>query len=197
MMFNPEHKTYIRNTNTVYGIIAILLHWLMAILIIGLFSLGKYMVDLDYYDQWYHTAPWWHKSIGVCVFTLLLIRLAWKLSNTDPEPLQTYKAWEIKAAKTVHIFFYVLLLIICISGYFISTAKGIGIEAFGWFDIPSVISLSDTQADLAGKVHEIATNALVAMLVLHIIAALKHHYYNKDETLTRMLNPIKPKENIN
>jgi len=168
----------------------------MAILITGLFVLGEYMVDLDYYDQWYHAAPWWHKGTGVCVFILLLVRILWRLSNVTPEPLPTYKVWEIKIAKAVHFLFYFLLLIICISGYFVSTAKGVGIEFFGWFDVPPATKLADAQADIAGKTHEVTTHALVVLLILHIAASFKHHFFNRDITLVRMLRPMKSKEGI-
>lgn len=187
---------HIRNNKTRYGLVTILLHWIMAILITGLFVLGEYMVDLDYYDQWYHVAPWWHKSIGVCVFILLLVRLYWRYSNISPESLRTYKVWEIIIAKAVHFLFYVLLLIICISGYFVSTAKGVGIEVFGWFDVPPATKLSDAQADIMGKTHEITTYALIVLLILHVVATFKHHFFNRDITLVRMLNPMKPKESV-
>lgn len=186
----------IRNNKTRYGLVTILLHWIMTILITGLFVLGEYMVDLDYYDQWYHVAPWWHKSIGVCVFILLLVRLSWIYSNISPESLRTYKVWEIIIAKVVHFLFYVLLLIICISGYFVSTAKGVGIEVFGWFDVPPATKLSDAQADIMGKTHEITTYVLVVLLILHVVATFKHHFFNRDITLVRMLNPMKPKESV-
>ncbi|MDM8567477.1 cytochrome b [Candidatus Halobeggiatoa sp. HSG11] len=179
----------IKNTQASYGIITILLHWVMAIIIIGLFFLGEYMVDLDYYDQWYHAAPWWHKSIGILVFALLLIRVGWKLSNPTLVPVANSQLWEVKIAKLVHIIFYILLFIICISGYFISTAKNVGIEIFGLFELPAVMELSENKADIVGEIHEISTHILVIVFLLHGIAALKHHFINKDNTLIRMLKP--------
>lgn len=174
-----------KNTQKSYGIIAILLHWIMAILIIGLFFLGQYMVDLDYYDAWYQIAPWWHKSLGLSVFFLLLIRFIWRLYNITPELLMDKQTNKI--AEIVHISFYILLVIICLSGYFISTAKGVGIDLFDWFSLPSVMTLSESQADLAATVHETATQILIFLVVIHSIAALKHHFINKDKTLIRIL----------
>jgi cytochrome b561 len=162
----------------------------MAIIIIGLFVLGEYMVDLDYYDQWYQLAPWWHKSFGLSIFMLLVIRLVWKLTNITPESLASYKSWEIKSSKIVHTLFYVLLFITCISGYFISTAKGVSFDFFNMFKVPSIIILSETQAEQAGNIHEIATYGLLVLFILHFFAALKHHFINKDKTLIRMLKPI-------
>jgi len=179
-------------TNSIkgYGTAAILLHWIMAVLIIGLFVLGKYMVDLGYYDEWYHSAPWWHKSFGITVFALLLFRLIWKLLNAVPESLPTYETWEIKTAKLVQISFYILLFIICISGYFISTSKGADVEVFGLFDMPSFVAYGKVQADIAGKVHKLSGHVLFATFMLHVAAAIKHHFLNKDITLIRMFKPV-------
>lgn len=179
----------IANSNNSYGIVSILLHWIMAVLIMGLFALGKYMVNLDYYNPWYHLGPWWHKSVGVAVFALLILRLAWRLGNATPEVLHTHKSWEIKASKAVQILFYVLILAPCISGYLISTSKGAGIEVFGLLELPPVIEYGDIQADLSGEIHEISTHALLVLFVLHVAAALKHHFMDKDATLIRMLKP--------
>lgn len=170
-----------------YGLLTIFLHWFMAIIIVGLFFLGEYMVDLDYYDQWYHQAPWWHKSIGISLFVLLIIRLVLKLSNENPEPLATNKKWEITLAKITHLLFYFLLLAICTSGYFVATAKGAGIDVFSWFEIPAMMELSEKQTDLSGNIHEVTTHILVILFLLHTIAAIKHHFINHDRTLTRMI----------
>ncbi|MCF6323213.1 MAG: cytochrome b [Gammaproteobacteria bacterium] len=164
----------------------------MAVLIIGLFLLGEYMVDLSYYDAWYNSALWWHDSVGITIFLLLLIRIVWKLNSIKPKPLLTYKPFEIKIAKTAHVMFYILLIIICISGYFISTAKGQGIDFFGWFDVPAIMKLNEVQANLMSQAHEITTYILVALFILHTVAALNHHYFHKDITLIRMLKPLKP-----
>ena len=178
---------HIKNSKTNYGLISVLLHWIMAILIIGLFSLGHYMEDLEYYDRWYHIAPWWHKSFGITIMTLVLVRLTWKFTDTMPKPLASYKHWEIKAAKVVHGLFYILLLTICLSGYFIATAKGAAIEVFGWFHLPAITHLNETMADFAGKIHEASTLFLAILFIIHSSAALKHHFIDKDATLKRML----------
>jgi len=186
----------ITDTKNSYGIITILLHWVMAVLIIGLYVLGDYMVGLSYYDEWYNSALWWHDSIGMGVLFLLLIRIAWKSSNVNPGPLKTYKPHEIVIAKIAHILFYILLIIICISGYFIATAKGAGIDFFGWFDVSAIMKLNEVQANLVGKVHEITTYMLVALFVLHVAASLNHHFFYKDITLIRMLKPTKPEDHL-
>ena len=179
----------ITNTKDSYGIVAILLHWIMAILIVGLFVLGVYMVDLDYYSKWYNAAPWWHKSVGMLVFFLLLVRIVWMFTNQRPSPLVSYQRWEILAAKVTHILFYVLLLLVSISGYFITTAKGASIDMFGWFDIPALMHLDKDLAEISGEIHEIAAYVMALLFLLHVCATVKHHFLDKDATLIRILKP--------
>ena len=185
----------ITNTRSGYGLVAIILHWLMALLIVGLFVLGVYMVELDYYDKWYNSAPWWHKAFGMVVFLLLVLRLGWVLFNIHPTPLSSYQRWEIIAARATHILFYVLLVVICVSGYFITTAKGAPIDIFGWFNIPALIKLDSDTAKAVGEVHEIAAYIMAVLFVLHVIATFKHLILDKDVTLIRMLKPFDQKEN--
>ncbi len=175
------------NNKTNYGLLSIFLHWVMAIIIVALFFLGEYMVDLDYYDQWYHQAPWWHKGIGISLFSLLSIRLILKFGSASPTPLTTYKKWETTLSRITHLLFYFLLLTICISGYFIATAKGSGIDVFSWFEIAALAELTESQTDLSGDIHEISTRVLVVLFLLHVVAAVKHHVINRDITLIRML----------
>ncbi len=185
----------IKNQAENYGLIAILLHWLMAILVIVLLVSGVYMVGLGYYDPWYNTAPWWHKSLGLLVFILLIIKLYWRLTNIRPAPLKSYKTWEVKISSTLHWSTYVLLLIICISGYFFTTAKGVDIAFFDYFKVPAMGSLTTSSSEIAGKIHRLISYLLAILVILHMMAALKHHFYDKDITLKRMLG-FKNKESI-
>ena len=177
----------LRNTTEGYGLPAVLLHWVMAVLVIGLFGLGLYMTGLDYYDPWYHQAPWWHKSIGLVVLVLLVLRALWALANPKPTPLPTHSGWEIGLAHVVHTLLYGLLFCICISGYLISTADGRGVEFFGWMEIPALIHGIEGQEDIAGDVHFLLAISTIALAALHALAALKHHFLDRDQTLRRML----------
>jgi cytochrome b561 len=122
----------------------------MAVLVIGMFILGNYMVGLDYYDTWYHQAPWWHKSFGLLLFLILCIRIAVKITNIPLTPLASYKKWEIVIAKITHYLFYLLLFVSCMSGYFVSTAKSVGVEVFNWFEFPAMMTLTESQTDIFG-----------------------------------------------
>jgi len=179
----------LKNSPQSFGLISKLLHWAMAILLTGLFAIGLYMTELDYYDPLYHSLPWWHKSFGLLTLFLLLLRFVWKLSNTEPLALKSHKKWEVSLAHIIQQTFYILILLIAITGYLISTAKGKGIEFFNWFDVPALTSeLEEEIADFIGDTHEFLAILLATLVVLHALAALKHHFIDKDDTLKRMIN---------
>ncbi len=176
-----------KNTENNFGLVTIVIHWLMAIIIIGLFVVGKYMLSLDYYDPFYHTGPWWHKSFGLVIGFMLVYRLIWKLKNPSVKPLDSYKKYEISIAKLVQTLLYISLIVCCISGVMISTAKGAGISFFDLFEIPALIAKGKQQAELAGVVHYFATYSLIILASLHMLAVLKHHFLDKDITLLRII----------
>lgn len=176
----------IKNTQNNFGILSILLHWLVALMVIGLFLLGKYMVDLDYYDNHYHKAPWWHKSIGLTLLVLIVFRVIWTKINISPKPLST-QSFEIKISFIVHILLYLLLFMSCISGYLISTAENAGVSLYDWIEVPAILSNGRQQADVAGIIHEYSTTILIILATFHMLASLKHHFINKNKTLIRML----------
>lgn len=182
---------HIKNTTHHYGLIAILLHWVLAIVFIGLFVLGFWMVGLDYYSTWYHDAPAIHKSIGVLAVSLMLLRFFWKLSNPQPNGLD--KPLLNTLAHVVHGLFYLLILLLGLSGYLISTAEGDSIFVFDWFELPALLTPFEGQADLAGLIHEWVAYVFIGTVVLHALAALKHHFIDRNETLKRMLNPMSSK----
>lgn len=180
-----------RNNQTQYGWVAIVLHWLMAPAIIGLFVLGWWMRQLSYYDPWYQQAPTIHKSIGVLLLLLLLLRLLWRLVNTTPQIEPGIRRWQVVAAKGAHNLIYLLLFAIMLSGYLISTADGRAIEVFNWFSVPATFQGIPNQEDIAGTVHEILAWSLIILVAIHALAALKHHFINRDNTLLLMLGILK------
>ena len=177
----------LKNTSQRYGLVSVALHWLMALLILSLYFLGLYIVDLTYYDPEYKTIPAIHKGLGLLMFALLAFRLVWTALNTSPASVPGTKPVENQLAKAVHIAMYLLMLIIPISGYLISTADGRPVSFFGLFDVPALITSIDQQEEVAGRVHEWSANLLIGLVVLHALAAVKHHFINRDQTLARML----------
>jgi len=180
----------LRNTSTSYGLVSIGLHWLMAIAIFAMFGLGVWMKSLGYYDAWYNKGPDLHQSIGVLVLALLLFRICWVFINVKPDAFGAQ--WERTGGIIVHRLFYVLMLVIMVSGYLIPTAKGEGFDIFGDLHMPALLSLTALQADMNGAIHRYMAWSTIILAALHALAALKHHFVNKDDTLLRILG-ITPK----
>lgn len=181
----------VRNSKNSYGVLAIFFHWLAAVAIFGLFGLGYYMVDLDYYHDWYRTAPDIHRSVGMLLLGLMALRLAWRVGNPKPRPLPNHSRLEVTGAHLAHWGLYLLTFVAMISGYLISTADGSSIDVFGWFSLPSVTGRMRELETIVGDVHYWSTWALVVLAAGHGLAALKHHFIDRDETLRRMLRTIR------
>lgn len=177
----------LRNTSRRYGIISIILHWIFAIAVYAMFGLGLWMVTLSYYDGWYHQAPELHKSIGVLLMMGLVIRVIWRHISPPPAAPKTHSKFTRISAVAAHITLYALLFALLISGYLISTAEGKPISVFGIFDVPATLADAGSQADIAGVIHLWLAWSVVILSVLHGLAALKHHFIDKDDTLKRML----------
>ncbi|MCW8826527.1 MAG: cytochrome b/b6 domain-containing protein, partial [Gammaproteobacteria bacterium] len=110
----------INNSSKQWGWLTISIHWLTAATVICLFGLGLWMVELTYYDPWYKQGPVLHKSIGVTLFLLTLIRFIWRLVTVVPDDLPSHKPWERTIAGVVHFALYLLLFMVMFSGYLIS-----------------------------------------------------------------------------
>lgn len=177
----------IRNTATDYGLVAIVLHWLIAIAVVGLFALGLWISDLEYYDAWYQRGPALHKGLGVLLFITVAVRLLWRWGNVGPRPEPSHSAWERLLARITHAALYVLLFATMIAGYLISTADGRPVDVFGLFTVPATLSGLKNQEDVAGEVHEVLAFTLIGLSTLHALAAVKHHFVDRDRTLKRML----------
>jgi cytochrome b561 len=163
------------------------LHWLIALAIPPLMALGLYMEGLPFSPeklQYYA----WHKWAGVTIFFLVLLRLLWRFTHRPP-PLPAYMSTlERFAAQTGHALLYLLLLAIPLSGWLMSSAKGVPTVWFGWILLPDLLSRNDALGDVLQTVHQ-GLNLTLAILVLgHAGAALKHHFMDRDDVLQRMLS---------
>jgi cytochrome b561 len=177
----------LRNSPSRFGKITIAIHWISAIVIIGQFSFGLYMLSLDYYDPNYQILPHYHKSIGILFSGLLAIRIIWTLINPSPGPASGVKPWEHRAAKAGQVLMLGLLVVVVILGYLISTADGKSIDVFNWFEVPATITSIEDQEDIAGEWHYWLALSVIIIASIHALAALKHHFLSKDTTLLRML----------
>ena len=179
-------ETRLANTKERYGPVAIALHWSMAPIVIGLFALGLYMGTLEYVDAWYTRAPHLHESFGLITFALLSLRTLWTLVNTTPEAVPM-PAWEHMTAVAVKYLLYLLLFGLTISGYLISTTDGRAIDLFNWIEVPALYHGIEDQEEIAGSIHAILAWVTMAVVALHFMAAMKHHFIDRDAALTRML----------
>ncbi|NMP17485.1 cytochrome b [Thalassotalea sp. Y01] len=176
-----------KQSQQAYPTVAKLMHWLTAVVVFALFGVGLWMVELDYYSSWYRTAPTYHKSVGILLALLIVLRMVYKYLKPAVQPIESHSKMVKISAKATHFILYVLLLTLFASGYLISTADGRGIEVFDWFVIPSLGQLFSNQEDIAGTIHEYVAYSLIVLVVLHGAAAIKHHVIDKDDTLKRML----------
>jgi cytochrome b561 len=172
-----------------YNGFARLIHWLMAVLLLGLVILGFYMVDLTYYDPWYQTAPDLHRSFGVVAFILAVIRWGWRKRKPPPAISDNLSPIEKKAAHWMHHLLYLWMFLLPISGYFITTAKGEAVVIFNLLEIPAIIqgqSITNLE-DMAGMIHLGLATVLIASVIIHAAGGLKHHFIDGDDSLSRML----------
>ncbi|KAF0164141.1 MAG: cytochrome b561 [Rhodocyclaceae bacterium] len=166
--------------------VAIGLHWLIAVAIVGSFSVGLYMVDLPLSPQKLKLYSW-HKWAGVTIFLFVMLRLVWRLSHRPPEMPAGMPAWQRKAAEATHVMLYLLMLAVPLSGWLMSSAKGFQTVWFGVLPLPDLLDKNKELGDLLQEVHELLNFGMAALVIAHLGAALKHHFIDRDDVLARML----------
>ncbi|MCJ8315340.1 MAG: cytochrome b [Saccharospirillaceae bacterium] len=182
----------IKNTTLRYGLVAMIFHWLSALIIIFMFGLGIYMMDLPYGHPYEQTSFNLHQSIGMSFFILWTLRIIWRLINVSPkldEAITTFKKFEKLSVHVVHTVLYLLMFVMLFSGYLLAITDGSGYSFtfWGWFEVPSFGEFFEQRADLAGLIHEFVSWVLIGLASIHALAALKHHFIDKDDTLKKML----------
>jgi cytochrome b561 len=182
-MSRPENSEYH------YGLVAILLHWIMAALLIVLILLGVYMVSLP--DVGFNTTKisliLVHKQLGILALFLVAVRTAWRSANTLPMMAEQIPAWQQFAARFVHLLLYALMFALPTTGWLMSSAAGIPVEFFGLFTLPDYIARDELLFRAFITLHRWLAYGLVLLLSLHAGAALAHHFLLRDDTLKRML----------
>ena len=179
----------IENSEDHYGVVAILLHWSMALLLVGLAGLGLYMVSLP--DVGFNTRKitliLYHKQFGVLAFVLFALRLCWRVTQVLPKPVGHLPDWQMFAARFVHLCFYGLMFALPMTGWLMSSAAAIPVSFLGLFTLPDFIHRSDHLFSLLIGVHKWLGYALILLFAIHMGAALRHHFVFRDDTLRRML----------
>jgi cytochrome b561 len=168
-----------------YSTPAVVLHWLMALLIFAGFPLGLYMVDLPLSPDKLKLYSY-HKWIGVTVFVLVAARLGWRLTYTPPPLPDGTAVWERRASAIVHGLLYLLMIAIPLSGWLMSSAKGFQTVWFGVLPLPDLLEKNRELGDLFAGVHKALNFTLLALVILHVVAALKHHFIERQPFLQRM-----------
>jgi cytochrome b561 len=170
----------------VYGRTAVTLHWLVALLITAGFTLGATMVDL-------HMSPRkvrfyaYHKWIGITVLALVLVRLPWRLTHQVP-PDEPMPAWQRHAAHVTHWLLYALMLAVPMVGWMYTSAAGYPVVYLKLWQLPDLVSKNKQLADTLVEVHGFLAWTMLWVVVLHVAAAAKHHFVDRDATLRRMLS---------
>lgn len=176
----------IRNTCDAWGSPAKCLHWAVALLVLAQFALGWAAVTwrlsplkLDLFV--------WHKSIGISILALMVLRVMWRLANPVPALPDTIPAWERRAARRGHFLLYSMLFAMPLSGWVVNSAANIPFRIFWRVPLPRIARPDEVIAALSARVHLILFIGLAALLLLHIVAAMRHHLTRRNNVLTRML----------
>jgi len=176
----------LKNTTDSYGTVAKTFHWLIALCIVGMLAVGFIMVDMEP-SPTKMTLFSLHKSTGALILFLVFIRLTWRLLNPVPQLPKTLTPWHRRMAKLSPLALYTLLFLMPLSGYTLSVTAGYPINVYGLFTLPSLFPKNLEISKIAVEVHQYGTLAFIGILVLHISAALYHHFILKTNVLQRML----------
>lgn len=175
----------LKNTHEHFGIIAITFHWVMALLLIGMVAIGLYMTSLPN-NMLKLKLYGWHKEFGFLVLMLAALRIIWRLKNILPT-YDSLTTFEYYAARMVHWLFYVFMFALPITGWIITSAAGLPVSFFGIFLIPTLMGPNPETMTIFANIHEWLAYGLIIIFSLHVLAALKHHFINKDDILKRMI----------
>ena len=167
-----------------YTRVAAVLHWVLGLALAASFGVGLYMADLPF-------SPWrvqlynWHKWAGVTLLALSAVRLMWRLTHRPPAEAPM-PAWQRRGARAVHGALYVLFFAVPLIGWAYSSAAGFPIVLFGVLPLPDFVPVDRDLADFIKPWHEITAWTLAALVGLHVAAALKHHFIDRDGLIGRM-----------
>jgi cytochrome b561 len=171
---------------TRYSKVAMVLHWLIALAVIANWIIPQTLEDLPHEE--FMDAMWPHKALGLVIFVLVLLRLGWRMAHKAPPLASTLKSWERVLARVVHTLFYVLLLGMPVAGYIANSYDGSDVNMFGLFTVPRLpVPTDDEFAHQIFGLHGAFGAVLVVLVLLHVLAVLKHQFIDRDGNLYRML----------
>jgi cytochrome b561 len=176
----------IRNSTARWGAVAQLLHWLIVALIIAQVILANIALDLPLGVRKLAMFAR-HKSVGITILVLAVLRLAWRWANPTPALPTTLKPYERVLAGLTHAGLYILLFAMPLTGWMMTSARGFPVSWFGFLQLPDFVPKNDSLYNAMKQTHDTLALALYAIVFLHVAAALKHHFMLKDDVLRRML----------
>ena len=182
----PSQSTPLR-----YSAVAQVFHWVIAALVVTQFVLAYTADDLPIGVHKLALLAR-HKSFGMTILMLAILRLLWRLKNPPPALPAGMTPVERLLARATHAAFYLLLFAMPLTGWMMSSAKNYSVSWFGLFTWPNLIGKNEAAFDALRTTHHLLSYLLFAIAVLHILAALKHHFWNKDDVLRRMLPLVNP-----
>ena len=169
-----------------YGALAQTLHWLIAALIVTMFGLGWYMSDLPLGQRKFDLYQL-HKSLGITIFGLTLLRLLWRWFHPAPPLPLSLPRWQRAAARASHALLYLMLLAQPLIGFFQSNAANFPVVLWGVLPLPALIGADEALGETLVVVHRWNSRLLLVLILVHVAAALRHHFVLKDDVLRRML----------
>lgn len=184
-----SHPVHASSATLSYSLTAIGLHWFMAAALAANFVLGLTMSDLALSPQKLQFYSW-HKWAGITLLALVTLRLIWRVLTHPPARLAA-PVWQQRAAQLSHWLMYLLMFAIPLSGWLMSSAGGFTVNYFGVLPLPDLVDKNKALFEQLKEIHGILNFSLLAVVVIHIVAALKHHFMDRDATLGRMLPWIK------
>jgi cytochrome b561 len=182
MQRSPNFASAERYSRTAIG-----LHWLIALLIVCGFYLGWIMTDIPGFTPTKLKYFSWHKWIGVTIFALAVIRVLWRATHQAPPLPRRIAGWQKGMAHLVHFLLYALMIVIPVSGYLYSSAAGIQVVYLGIVPLPTLIAPDKALKVTLRLVHIYLNYTLLVMVGLHVLAALKHQFVDRDGLLARMI----------
>ena len=175
-----------RNTEETWGATAKSFHWLVALLILAQFVIGKIAEDMALSPAKLDMFVW-HKSLGVSVLIIVLLRLAWRLIDHRPATPDDVTGHETRIAAIGHFLLYALMIAVPLSGWWVSDTSRVPFDAYFTIPMPDLLETDRTAQETAETVHSVLTNALLAVVGVHVLAALRHHFRLRNDILRRML----------
>jgi cytochrome b561 len=176
----------LRNTEHRWGVLSQIFHWLIVVLIILQVTLASLADDLPSGAKKLALLAR-HKSVGITILMLVILRLLWRSLNLTPLLPTTLKPYERVLARFTHAALYVLLFAMPLSGWMMSSARGFPVSWFGFFTLPDLVPKNKSLYLALLTTHETLAWVLAAVVTLHVAAALKHHFMLRDDVLRRMV----------